>query len=92
MELTKEDHGEGKCGLLKKSMYGTRDAAQNWELEYTEMMTEAGFRQGSHSVCVFYHAEKNVRIVVHGDDFTALSPSKRRRSSRTAWREASQEQ
>ena len=57
-------------------MYGTRDAAQNWELEYTEMMTEAGFRQGAYSACVFYHEEKNVRVVVHGDDFTVLGPSK----------------
>ena len=27
MELSKEDFEEGKCGLLKKAMYGTRDAA-----------------------------------------------------------------
>ncbi len=60
----------------EKSMYGTRDAAQNWELEYTEMMTEAGFKQGSHSVCAFQNAEKNVRVVVHGDDFTALGTNK----------------
>ena len=44
--MSKEDFEEGKCGLLKKAMYGTRDAAQKWELEHTEMMTEAGFKQG----------------------------------------------
>ena len=76
VELSKEDFEKGKCGLLKKAMYGTRDAAQNWELEYTEMMTEAGFRQGSYSACVFYHEQKNVRVVVHGDDFAVLGPSK----------------
>ena len=43
VDLSKEDYEEGKCGLLRKAMYGTRDAAQNWELEYTEMMQEAGF-------------------------------------------------
>ena len=75
MELSKEDYEEGKCGVLRKAMYGTRDAAQNWELEYTEM-TEAGFRQGAYSACVFYREEKNVRVVVHGDDFTVLGPSK----------------
>ena len=47
VELSKEDLEEGKCGLLKKAMYGARDAAQNLELEYTEMMVDAGFRQGS---------------------------------------------
>ena len=76
VELSKEDYEEGKCGLLKKAMYGTRDAAQNWELEYTEMMVEAGFKQGLYSACVFYHAEKKVRVVVHGDDFTVLGPGK----------------
>ena len=40
------------------------------------MMTEAGFKQGSHSVCALYHAKENVRVVVHGDDFTALGPNK----------------
>ncbi len=49
VELSKEDSEEGKRGLLKKAMYGTRVAAQNWELEYTEMMTEAGLRQGAYS-------------------------------------------
>ncbi len=74
VELSKEDFEKGKCGLLKKAMYGTRDAAQNWEFEYTEMMTEAGFKQGSYSKCVFYHEQKNIREVVHGEDFTALGP------------------
>ncbi len=61
VELPKEDQQEGMCGRLKKTMYGTRDAAQNWELEYTEMMTEAGFIQGSYSACIFYHKERNIR-------------------------------
>ncbi len=58
-------------------MRGARDAAQTWELEYTEMTTVAGFRQGSLSACVFYHEQKNVRVVVvRGGDFTLLGPSK----------------
>ncbi len=40
------------------------------------MMLEAGFRQGSYSACVFYREQKNVRVVVHGEDFTVLGPSK----------------
>ena len=76
VELSKEDVEEGKRGLLKKAMYGTRDAAQNWELECTEMMLEAGFKQGSYSACVFYNEQRNVRVVVCGDDFAVLGPSK----------------
>ncbi len=39
-----EDFEEGNCGLLKKVMYGTRDAAQTWEIECAEMTVDAGFR------------------------------------------------
>ena len=31
-------------------MYG----AEHWEMECTEMTTEAGLKQGSYSACVFY--------------------------------------
>ena len=30
VELPEEDSEPGMCGKLRKSMYGTRDAAQNW--------------------------------------------------------------
>ena len=31
VQLPQEDYEEGMCGELVKAMYGTRDAAQNWE-------------------------------------------------------------
>ena len=34
VKLPDEDYEEGMCGRLIKAMYGTRDAAQNWEYEY----------------------------------------------------------
>ena len=58
------------CGKLVKSMYGTRDAAQNWEEEYTGFMEEIGFDKGLGSPCVFYHDDRKLRAVIHGDDFT----------------------
>ncbi len=70
-----------------KAMHGTRDVAQNWEMEYAEMMAEAGLKQGSHSACVFYNKEKNVRVVFRGDDCTVLGPPK----SLDWFREAAQE-
>ncbi len=53
VELPKEDWAPGKCGKLNKSMYGTRDAAQNWEEEYTSVLVGIGFRRGKASPCVF---------------------------------------
>ena len=36
-------------------------------------MKEAGFVRGRASLCVFWHRERNIRAVVHGDDFTVLA-------------------
>ena len=72
VRLPQEDHEEGKCGLLEKAMYGTRDAAQNWECEYIEFMVHDGFHKSRASPCMFYHRERDIRIVIHGDDFTVL--------------------
>ena len=36
IQLPDEDYEEGMCGLLKKSLYGTRDAAQNWAASYVQ--------------------------------------------------------
>ena len=72
VKLPEEDMEQGMCGKLLKSMYGTRDAAQNWEEEYCAFMVSIGFRRGISSPCVFYHEELDIRAVIHGDDFTML--------------------
>ena len=36
--LPEGDKMEGHCGLLLKSMYGTRDAANIWQRDYTELL------------------------------------------------------
>ena len=33
VQLPAEDYTEGMCGKFIKAMYGTRDAAQNWEYD-----------------------------------------------------------
>ena len=72
VRLPEEDHEDGMCGLLVKAMYGTRDAAQNWEHEYIEFMDNAGFVKSRATPCMFFHRGRNVRVVIHGDDFTVL--------------------
>ncbi len=72
VDLPEEDFEEGMRGRLKKATYGARDAAQNWEMEYTEMFVGLGFRLGVTSPCAFHRVERGVRIVVHGDDFAIL--------------------
>jgi hypothetical protein len=72
VQLPGEDHEEGKCGRLVKAMYGTRDAAQNWECEYVQVMGDVGFSRGQSTPCIFWHKEKGIWAVIHGDDFTLL--------------------
>ena len=40
------------------------------------MVKELGFVSGLCSPCKFYHKERNVRSVIHGDDFTMRGHSK----------------
>ena len=75
VELPPEDQEPGMCGRLNMSMYGTRDAAQNWEFEYSEFLINCGFQAGQSVVCLFYHEVRDIRIAVHGDDFTVLDPA-----------------
>ena len=72
MTMTMEHFEEGICGKLRKSMYGTRGASLNLEEEYVRFMESVGFTRGKSSPCLFYHAGKDLRAVVYGDDFTIL--------------------
>ena len=50
IELPEEDRGpgdEGMRGLLQKSLYGTRDDAVNWGLEYSRVLVELGFKKAA---------------------------------------------
>ena len=51
-------------------MYGTQDAASNWEHKYATHLTDNGFLRGKSSPCVFWNPHTGVRCVVHRDDFT----------------------
>ena len=75
VKLPPEDDEPGMCGMLLKSMYGTRDAAQNWEFEYTSFMEGAGFKRGTCTPCIFNHETNNLKAAIHGDDFTILGTS-----------------
>ena len=66
------EHGQ-VCGRFNFSLYGTRDAASNWEECYAEFLISIVFKQGTSSPCVFYHSVKDISTVVHGDDFTSLA-------------------
>ena len=62
----------GKCGRLKRWLYGMRPAASAWEEDYASKLLGAGFKRGLAAPTAFYCERSGVRLVVHGDDFTFL--------------------
>lgn len=75
VEVPKEDPRWETCegvAELIMSLYGTQDAAANWEAEYTGTLVNDGFVQGKASGCHFYKEASQVRLLVHGDDFVAV--------------------
>ena len=75
VELPPEDYQPGDehiCGLLQYSLYGTRDAAQNWEEELTSTLSDLKLTRGIARPCVWRGCIKGEDIVatVHGDDIT----------------------
>ena len=57
---------------LRRCAYGTRDAGAIWEDTYRLALEGMGFVAGQASPCCFFHPERSIHVVVHGDDFTAL--------------------
>ena len=64
------DPGSWQCGLPRKSLYGTRDAARNWECELGGFLEEIGLRRGQASTCLYSEEARKICASVHGDDVT----------------------
>ena len=71
-----QDLHPGKVALLQQSLYGTRDAATNWEFAVRDLLVGLGFVQGVASPCNYWHPQRKTRTTVHGDDFTTLGTFK----------------
>ena len=74
VELPQEALQEGEqdddlVGLLQLSLYGTRDAAANFQAEVRKFMLNQGFAQSLYSPSVFWHRTRGLKVLVHGDDF-----------------------
>ena len=63
----KSRHDGGKIGLLKKSMYGSRDAASNWEKDWQGYLENWGYELGRRSRSLF-RKKKKTSGLTHRDD------------------------
>ena len=61
------------CAAKPISLCMGQDAAQNWEVAYSQFMEKIGFRTGKASPCLFFHLGRQIRAGVYGDDFTVLT-------------------
>ena len=68
VELSPERWKEGKCARLIYTLYGMRTVS-NWEKENSKTSEEVGFQNGRGTVVAFFLPERDIRIIVHGDDF-----------------------
>ena len=64
--------GVGFVWLLRKSMYGLRDAPQIWQKVAHEMSTGRGFTSLVTTQCVYVNLELDITIVARVDDFLCL--------------------
>ena len=65
--------GSRQCGLLRKSLFGTHDAAQNCECELGGFLEEIGFRRSQGSTRLFSEEARRISASVRGDDVTVKS-------------------
>ena len=70
IELPKEDPHSARGDLVGKSklcLYGTRDAALNWQETVSQYLIDNGFERGVGFPSVFVNKEKDIWTLVHGD-------------------------
>ena len=66
VELPGEMNMPNMCGRLLRALYGTRQAARAW----TKTLKGVDFQRVKCNPCMYYHPRRDVRVLVHGDDFT----------------------
>ena len=52
--LEEWEKGKGKVGILRMSLYGTRDAAVNFQKEVTKLMISLGLQQAKYNASLYY--------------------------------------
>ena len=79
IEIPVEDRrpgDEGKVSRLNQRLYGTRDAATNWQEEFIATLQNNGFTKRRASPCNFHQSQRQISVIVHADDFTSTGTKK----------------
>ena len=60
-------------------LYGTGDAALNWQETVADHLESLGFTRGRSNPCVFDHPSRGIFTLVHGDDYASAGDGKQLR-------------
>ena len=71
-DRTREDIENDHVGLLQMSLYGTIDAAANFQEAVKKFMRAAGFRQERYNTRTYHHRELGLKTMIHGDYFVKV--------------------
>ena len=73
VELLPELARSGWCGLLLKSIDGTRDPVANFAAIVMDTLTNMNSKVGKFNPCLCKHASQDTRLLYHGDEFVFLA-------------------
>ena len=69
--------GDPSCpsgiAMLNRAMYGTKDAAQCFDLYCERSMEKLDYNIGVFNPCLCKHLVKDISVLRHGDDFATLA-------------------
>ena len=74
--LSQEEREKDMVGVLQMSLYGTRDAAANFQAEVRKVMLMFGFAQSAYNPSLYVHERRSLKTLVHGDDFVTVGQQK----------------
>ena len=64
----------GRYAKLQRLTNSMMKAASGWEDDCARKLVSDGFKRGALATTIFYHPETQVRVVVHGHEFTFAGP------------------
>lgn len=67
---------KGYALKVKRSLYGLKQAARNWNKMLRDYLLEIGFEQSQADPCLFTHEEKELIILTYVDDIPCAGKSK----------------
>ena len=68
IDLPPEDAEDGMVGLLKRTIYGTRDAAHSWDKFYNKVSDGTSWKAGLACPCIYCKPGTFTIGWRHGDD------------------------